>query len=189
MIRVPSSLEIEDISLPIVLKKTNRKSMSIQVTPEEQLLIKSPLHVSDKEICRFLQQKTFWIYKQAKRVQKENETRIVRSEEEVKKLKEEARSVLSHKTFQYANMLGVTYNRIRIGSQKTCWGSCSSKGTISYNWRLILMPEEIQNYVVVHELCHLFEMNHSKRFWEKVASVMPDYVTYRKWLKQNGNQY
>lgn len=189
MVCIPDVLEIEDIRLPVVLERKKRKTLAIQITQQEQLLIKAPLQMPEREIYAFLQKRRFWIYKQFRRVQKENETRIVYSEEEIKKLKEEARSVLTDKTYAYAKSLGVTYNRIRIGSQKTCWGSCSSKGTISYNWHLILMPEEVQDYVVVHELCHLLEMNHSKFFWQKVASVMPEYATYREWLKRYGNRY
>ena len=89
----------------------------------------------------------------------------------------------------YATVMGVDYGRITIRCQKTRWGSCSSKGTISYSWRLILMPEEIQDYVVVHELCHLHEMNHSKEFWEWVSHIIPDYEKRRKWLKEHGGEY
>ena len=104
-------------------------------------------------------------------------------------MKRQAREVLTKKSDDYKEILHVNYTRIRIGDQKTRWGSCSSKGTISYNWRLILMPERIQNYVVVHELCHLLEMNHSPAFWKKVSEVLPDYQSSRKWLKEHGSQY
>ena len=131
MVCIPDVLEIEDISFPVVLERKKRKTLAIQITQEEQLLIKAPLQMSERDIYAFLQKRRFWIYKQFRRVQKENETRIVYSEKEIKQLKEEARRVLTDKTYAYAKSLGVTYSRIRIGSQKTCWGSCSSKGTIS----------------------------------------------------------
>lgn len=188
-ISLPKVLEIEDVSLPIVLERSKRKSLAIQITKDIQLLIKAPLRMSEREICRFLQQKRFWIYKQTKREMDNAKNRIERSEEEIQQLRERAREILTLKSNEYAKQLGVSFNKIRIGNQRTRWGSCSSKGTISYNWRLILMPEDIMDYVVVHELCHLVEMNHSSRFWGLVAGMIPDYVARRTWLKQHGNEY
>jgi predicted metal-dependent hydrolase len=87
---------------------------------------------------------------------------------------------------QYADALGVAPRRIRVGNQKTLWGSCSARGTISLNWRLIAMPKPIFEYVVVHELCHLVEHNHGPGFWKLVASLLPDYRDRRAWLRQRG---
>lgn len=179
-------LQIEDLTIEIMIEKSKRKSLAITVTEEGKLSVKAPLRMSDREIEKFLNQKRFWIYKQVKRMQEEQKNRVIRSEQEVKQLKEQARKVLTEKTDYYKQFLKVEYKRIRIGDQKTRWGSCSSSGTISYNWRLILMPEAILDYVVVHELCHMIEMNHSARFWARVAEILPDYQMRRKWLKENG---
>lgn len=81
---------------------------------------------------------------------------------------------------------GFEFNNIAIRDQSTRWGSCSSKKNLNFNWRLIFGPEEVLDYVIVHELCHLKEMNHSKNFWNLVASIMPDYKQRRNWLKSNG---
>lgn len=78
------------------------------------------------------------------------------------------------------------FHQVRIKEQKSRWGSCSSKRNLNFNWRLIKAPDSVLDYVVVHELCHLKEMNHSKRFWSHVKAVMPEYETSRKWLKLNG---
>ena len=86
-------------------------------------------------------------------------------------------------------IVGVYPMSVRINSAVTRWGSCSGRGVISYNWRLILMPDTILDYVVVHELCHLIEMNHSKAFWNLVGTVLPDYQKRRAWLKENGMLY
>ena len=83
--------------------------------------------------------------------------------------------------------MGVSYGRIAIREQKTRWGSCSSKGTLNFNWRLILAPEEVLDYVVVHELAHRREMNHSKAFYAIVESVLPDYRQARRWLREHGD--
>ena len=86
----------------------------------------------------------------------------------------------------YAEKLGVSYGKITLRQQKTRWGSCSSEKNLNFNWKLILAPPEVLDYVVVHELCHLKEMNHSKAFWDEVGKVMPEYETYKLWLKENG---
>ena len=182
-------LVIEDITLPIILERSSRKTLSISVTDELSLKIKAPVRMSEREIDRFINGKKFWIYKQAVRVRKDNEHRITYSDVEEKMLRDKARKVLTEKTDYYKELLFVDYEKIRIGDPKTRWGSCSSRGTISYSWRLILMPEDIQDYVVVHELCHLHEMNHSKLFWKWVENIIPDYQRRRRWLKSHGGEY
>jgi predicted metal-dependent hydrolase len=84
--------------------------------------------------------------------------------------------------------VGVDYRRITIRSQKTRWGSCSSSGNLNFNCLLLLAPPEVLDYVVVHELCHRKEMNHSPRFWAEVGRVLPDYKKRNKWLKENGSR-
>ena len=86
----------------------------------------------------------------------------------------------------YGPRVGKEYGRVTIRDQKTRWGSCSSQHNLNFNWRLILAPPEVLEYVVVHELCHLWEFNHSKRFWELVGQQMPEYEIWKKWLKQHG---
>ena len=83
--------------------------------------------------------------------------------------------------------MGVKYGRITVRRQKTRWGSCSSKGNLNFNCLLMLCPDFVVDYVVVHELCHLKQMNHSERFWAEVERVLPQYKEARKWLKENGN--
>jgi predicted metal-dependent hydrolase len=84
--------------------------------------------------------------------------------------------------------MGVEYGRITIRMQKSRWGSCSGKGNLNFNCLLMRTPDEIIDYVVVHELCHLKEMNHSPRFWAEVEKIFPDYKERRKWLKDHGNE-
>jgi predicted metal-dependent hydrolase len=98
--------------------------------------------------------------------------------------KKAARMIIGRVTIKARDM-GLNPRQVSVRSQKTRWGSCSSKGTLSFNWRLVMVPLEVLDYVVIHELIHLGEHNHSKRFWEKVAAIDPAYKNHRRWLKQN----
>ena len=86
----------------------------------------------------------------------------------------------------FAEKIGVSYGRITLRQQKTRWGSCSANGNLNFNWLLILAPPEVLDYVVVHELCHRRQMNHSQAFWNEVSAVLPGYKEQKKWLKDNG---
>jgi predicted metal-dependent hydrolase len=97
-----------------------------------------------------------------------------------------ARELVTMVLDEEAPALGVTYRRVQIRDQRTRWGSCSSRGTLSFNWRLALAPLEVLDYVVVHELCHLREPNHSARFWQLVASRRPGWRVQRDWLTRHG---
>lgn len=96
-----------------------------------------------------------------------------------------ARQVLRSITAYYANQMNVRVNQVTIKDQKTRWGSCSSKHNLNYNYRLVMAPEKVIEYVVIHELCHLIQMNHSREFWNEVERVQPEYRQYRKWLKDH----
>ncbi len=97
----------------------------------------------------------------------------------------QAKGFLPSRTFELAERLDVTPNRITVKSQKTRWGSCSKKKNINLNWRLIMVPPEVRDYVIYHELCHLFELNHSTRFWERVEKYCPQYRDAIQWMNRN----
>ena len=99
-----------------------------------------------------------------------------------------AREYITKRVEYYKNITGFRYNEIRIKSQKTLWGSCSRLDNLNFNWKLIMTPEYILDYIVVHELCHLLHMNHSKEYWDTVAHYMPDYKNAKRWLKEHGNK-
>ncbi len=98
----------------------------------------------------------------------------------------QARRYLTARAAELARQHGFTYQRIAIKDQRTRWGSCSSRGNLNFNWRLMLAPPAAIDYVIVHELCHLHEMNHSRRFWTLVGRCCPDYRRWVKWFKLNG---
>lgn len=96
-----------------------------------------------------------------------------------------ARVLITARVERWADALGVPYKRIAIRSQRTRWGSCSARGGLNFNWRLAAAPAAVLDYVVIHELCHLRELNHSRDFWAHVKSACPDYKSHRRWLRDN----
>lgn len=102
-------------------------------------------------------------------------------------LRAEAKKVLTERSHFHAEKLGVSFKRVSIGDMKSRWGSCSSSGTLRYNWRLIMAPFEVLDYVAAHEVAHILEMNHSEYFWAHVARCVPDYKSRRRWLKTEGS--
>jgi predicted metal-dependent hydrolase len=97
-----------------------------------------------------------------------------------------AREIFEERSAFFANKLGVGFNKIAIKDQSTRWGSCSSDKNLNFNFRVLLAPERVLDYLVIHEVCHLVEMNHSSKFWNLVESLMPDYKDAKKWLTDNG---
>jgi predicted metal-dependent hydrolase len=100
--------------------------------------------------------------------------------------KAQALAVIAERVAFHAKMNKFSYQKIRISSARTRWGSCSSNGTLSFTWRLVMAPPEVIDYVVVHELAHTQVRNHSPKFWRRVAEVMPEYKRHVAWLKKNG---
>lgn len=101
-------------------------------------------------------------------------------------LRDQARRLIEDRLKEYSGIIGVEYNSIRIKDTKSRWGSCSSKGNLNFSWRIVMAPKEVMDYVIIHELCHLKHMNHSKEFWETVGQYMPDYEKHKDWLRVKG---
>lgn len=173
--------------------KSARRTISIEVTPECDVIVRAPYLTSRKEIARFLDDKADWINRTVRRMEKRKAEGAISkgnllSDEEVRDLCEQAKDVIPPKAEHYALLLGVNFGRITIRNQKTRWGSCSSKQNLNFNCLLLRAPEEILDYVVVHELCHIRHMDHSKAFWTEVEKILPDYRKRRKWLKDYGDR-
>lgn len=176
------------------LVRSARRTIAIQISPDGSVAVRAPRRCSRAVLDEFVAEKREWIMRKqvelreraALRQEKEEEQPRL-SEAEYQRYRELAGRVIARRAEEYASQMQVTYKRITIRDQKTRWGSCSVKGNLNFNWRLILAPEEVLDYVVVHELAHLKEMNHSGRFWKQVETVMPDFAKHRLWLKQNGD--
>jgi hypothetical protein len=173
----------------IEIRRSRRKTMSIEVTSDGKVIVRAPMRMSRAVIDGFVAEKAGWIEKSLRKMElrrEENGAQERLPQEELERLAEQAADVLAEKVRYYAQQIGVTYGRITIRNQKTRWGSCSAKGNLNFNCLLMLAPEDVQDYVVVHELCHRKQMNHSRQFWSEVERILPDYKIRRQWLKDHG---
>ena len=233
MNKLKFSYENEQVEL--VIRKSKRKSMTIAIRPDGNLLVKAPLFLSEDEIIKWVKTKTGWIVRQRAKIleqQQENlpkqyvtgeiflylgqeyvldvrlsegragmvgltEDKIIlfTKNDDSKLIQKilsdwydkQAKTVIGKRVRFYAEQMGETYGRVTIKNQKKRWGSCSNARNLNFNRRLIMAPQEVLDYVVVHELCHLRQMNHSKEFWKEVELVLPDYKMHKKWLETNGH--
>lgn len=167
-----------------------RKTLCVQITEKAELLVRAPIGCPKKIIEEFVAAKEPWIQKKiaGRRGELKKEAAPPYSPEEKQRLIEQAGKKIGEKVRVYSKIMGVTCTRITIREQKTRWGSCSAKGSLNFNWRLILAPEKVLEYVVVHELAHRREMNHSPGFYRVVEDAMPDYRIYQRWLKEHGRE-
>ena len=172
--------------------RSSRRTLSLQVKNDGQVIVRAPRHVTLQEIAAFVRKNSAWLHKHLEKVRKEKELNAASpvqplTMEDIQKLADEALRVIPGRVAHFAPLVGVTYGRITVRNQRTRWGSCSSKGNLNFNCLLMLAPPGILDYVVVHELCHRKEMNHSPKFWAEVAKVMPDYKERQKWLRTEGS--
>lgn len=163
--------------------RSDRRTLAIQILPDRTVVVRSPRLIPQDRIRAFVDSKTDWIYKHSK---PKAFTCQKLSWEELSRLKDRTASLIQQRLHFFAPLVGVTYGRVTIRHQRTRWGSCSAKGNLNFNCLLALTPPEVLDYVVVHELCHLRELNHSSHFWAAVERVLPDYAASRKWLKEHG---
>ena len=168
---------MEPISYKLI--RSDRRSIGIQIMAEG-VVVRAPKGLSAAEIDRFVQSKRDWI---ESHLAKMPTAQAKFSNEEIHRLADEALKRIPERVRHFAPLVGVTYGGITIRNQHTRWGSCSSKGNLNFNCLLMLTPDHVIDYVVVHELCHRLEMNHSPRFWAQVERVLPDYRKSLQWLK------
>lgn len=164
--------------------KSERKTIAIQIKTDGQVIVRCPRRMRMEDAKAFVESKTDWINKHLAKLTSQETARF--TEKEIADLREQARTLVTQRAEYYASLIGVTYNHIAIRARHTRWGSCSGKGNLNFNCLLALVPPEVLDYVVVHELCHRKELNHSDCFWAEVERILPDYRKREKWLKENG---
>ena len=164
--------------------KSKRKTLSIEITNECKVLVRVPLYLSDEEIKAFIKKHQSWIDKKTTLLQQSPYRNIQLSEQQIKELKQKAKTVIGKKVDYYSKLMGLYPTDIKITSAKKRFGSCSTKNSICFSYRLMLYPDEAIDYVVVHELAHIKHKNHSKNFYKLIEKYMPDYKIRAKLLKK-----
>lgn len=173
---------MSDISYNLI--RSARKSISIEVTRTGEVIVRAPQRLSRAKIDEFVTSKEDLILARLAAVKSLPEVKIL-TEEEKNELRREAERVLPEKCSFYAEKMGISFRKLSYRFQKTRWGSCSGNDNISFNCLLMLLPSPLIDYVVVHELSHIVQHNHSRQFWAVVENVMPDYKERRRLLKEN----
>ena len=173
------------MDIPYTLIRSARKTISIVIKPNGEVEVRCPRRCSKREADAFVASKADWIRKHLEAIAARPQIPVL-SPEQLQQLAKQAAIWLPERVRYFAGSMGVTVGRITIRSQRTRWGSCSAKGNLNFNCLLMLCPEEVRDYVVIHELCHRKHLNHSADFWSEVERYCPDYRICRKWLKDNG---
>ncbi len=172
---------------------SRRRTLGLEVRADGRVILRAPKGLSNQAVMDFVKERQAWIVQkwfETERIRRQKAERPPRDYEQNPALevqyRKEARRRITERAAYFAEKMGVDYGRIAIKAAKTRWGSCSAQGNLNFHWKLILMPPAILDYVVVHELAHRIEMNHSPRFWTQVERILPDYRERRRWLKENG---
>ena len=172
---------MKDITYQVI--RSRRRTAAIQILPGGIVVVRCPITMPQAQIRELVNSKRNWI---CKALEKQPSQVAPMTAEQLRVLADKALQYIPGRVAYYAARMGVTYGRVTIRNQKTRWGSCSAKGNLNFNCLLMLAPEQVIDYVVIHELSHRIHMNHAAAFWETVAKYMPDYAVQRKWLKDNG---
>ncbi len=165
-----------------IRKHKRAKNLKVAVHNTGEVVVTVPFFISLKKGEEFLKAKITWIYKRVPRNNQASRLNHSRRKEYLAQ-KEKARSLVERKVNLFNQFYNFPVQKIFIRNQKTRWGSCSSKGNLNFNYKMINLPDKLSEYIVVHELCHLKELNHSKKFWDLVNQTIPDYQERRKELK------
>ncbi|MFH1412858.1 MAG: SprT family zinc-dependent metalloprotease [bacterium] len=177
---------LEKKSVNYTVRKNKRaKRLSLTVYPNK-LVVTVPFGLlSNYRIERVLKQKRIWILKKMEWFEKNQGKRLIKNTRaNYLKYKEQARSLVNDRISCYNQLYKFKFNKLAIKNQKTRWGSCSKQKNLNFNYRLIFLPTSLVDYVIVHELCHLAELNHSKKFWHLVEQTIPDFKQCCKKLKK-----
>ncbi len=180
---------MEEQKQSVRILHSDRKTCAIQICEDGTVLVRAPRRMSHEQIERLLRDKSDWITASRQKMKARSAIRNALpplTKEEIQILGKRALEVLPPRVAYYAARIGVTYGRITVRHQISRFGSCSSEGNLSFNCLLMMMPGEVVDYVIVHELCHRKEMNHSAAFWSEVQRILPNYKSAYRWLKQNG---
>lgn len=179
---------VQNETVIYTLKKSKRaRQLNLTIHSDGRVVVTTPFYIREKVSERFVKEKGEWILKkQAFFKQFEGQKIIKNSKQDYLKRKDESYKLAVDRVEYFNETYKFKYNRVSIRNQKTRWGSCSSKGNLNFNYKIVHLPLRTADYIIVHELCHLKEMNHSKKFWDLVSVFFPDYKEIRRDLKKLG---
>jgi predicted metal-dependent hydrolase len=161
--------------------------MRMAVYCDGAVVVTTPYQLGAGVADRFVREKTDWVLRKLTLFSPfEPRPARRRNRLEYRHNKDRAHKLALERISQFNDTYGFTFNTINIRNQKTRWGSCSKKGNLNFNYKIALLPQRLSDYIIVHEMCHLKEMNHSKKFWELVSRTVPDYSKLRGELKKIG---
>lgn len=185
------SSEIVILSRPVHVVRMDRKTLSVEVAQDGTILVKAPVWSSSEDIRKFVGRHEEWIASRLEQlnIRKEKYAHLEKlTDDDIRSLAQQALEYIPKRVAYYAPIVGVTYGRITIRNQRSRWGSCTAQGNLNFNCLLMLAPPEVIDSVVVHELCHRLQMNHSKAFYREVYRVYPEYDYWHGWLKEHGDE-
>jgi len=179
-------IKIDNKEFRYELKRSARaRKMRITVNCDASIVVTLPNIANENFAEKFLREKSDWIFKKVEYF-KENKKPLERkhTKRDYLRNKEKARIIIMEKVKYFNKFYDFKFNKISIRNQKTRWGSCSKNRNLNFNYKLVYLPEKLVNYIVIHELCHLKEFNHSEKFWQIVSRLVPNYKEARKELKR-----
>jgi predicted metal-dependent hydrolase len=178
-------LEKRDI-IKYTLIRSKRKTLELRLDAEGNAIVRAPLRFAKYRIDEFVAEKSGWIAKNRRKIAEQMENFSGFNPGEIARLKSEAAENFRERVNFFSALMSVTPAKVKISDARTRWGSCSGKNSVNLNWRLMLCPAEIRDYVIIHELAHISHKNHGAKFWARVAEFSPNYKICREWLKVNG---
>jgi hypothetical protein len=160
-----------------VRKHRQAKRLKLAISCDGNVAVTLPWRMGFVSADEFIRKNAEWVLEKMKAMKKIGRNSLFARHDNVEyqNLKEHAREMVKSRLEKYAEFYGFQYNGVAIRNQKTRWGSCSSKGNLNFNYKILLLPQRHADYIIVHELCHLKEFNHGKRFWNLVAQKIPEY--------------
>lgn len=172
-------------SIQYTIRKSKRaKRLRLAVYCDGSIIVTTPVGVQQFIIHDFILEKRQWIYEKLRFFRSVNR-KVARtfSQDDYMLYRKQALEFVIQRVEHFMKIYGHTYNEINIKNQKKRWGSCSKKGNLNFNYKIIFLPEAVRDYIVVHEICHLMEFNHSKKFWHLVEKALPEYTDIKKQLQ------
>lgn len=185
------SIKLHTQNIDYTLKVSRRaKRMRLAIYCDGNFVVTVPQNINENIIEKFILKKSQWIINKLEYFKNISGQVFRRSgKKEYKEYKDRALSLAEKRIDYFNSVYSFKFNKINIKNQKTRWGSCSKKGNLNFNYKIALLPERLADYIIVHELCHLKEFNHSRKFWNLVAKIMPDYLGTRNELKNSGVKF